>query len=135
MKLRNVLELDKWLSTASAALMLAGAPLVGSWLDVSAWIPFGVGVALIPWVINLFDATRRPQLRRRQVEAVAFGNIGWTVASAVMLVVFPDAVSSLGRWLIAGFALATADLGIAQYMGSRRLTGSPAGVPAGSATT
>lgn len=125
MKLRTVLRLDKWLSTASAVLLLAGAPIVGGWLDVTAWVPFGVGVALIPWVVNLFDAAGRRHPVRRQVEAVAIGNIGWTVASAVLLVAFPDAVSPFGRWLVGGFALVTLDLGFAQYLGIRRLTGTP----------
>jgi hypothetical protein len=128
MNLRNVLVFDKWLSSASAVLALGGAPLLGSWLGVSAWIPFGIGIALVPWVWNLFDATRQPRLRRKQVRGVAIGNIGWTVASALLLILFPDVVSSLGRWLIAGMAVATLYLGLAQYWGSRRIVRSP--VPA-----
>ncbi len=128
MKLENVLRIDKWVSAASTVLMVAGASLVAGWLDVSAWITFGVGVALIPWVYNLFDATRRPRLHRRQVEAIAVGNLGWSIATAVFLLLFPDAVSTLGKWLMAGFALVTLELGIAQYLGSRRLERRP--VPA-----
>jgi hypothetical protein len=120
--LRKVLWADVFGSSATISFTIIGAVLIGGWLEVSAWAVFGVGVALIPWVGLLLRTVRRDQLRSADVAAIVVGNLVWVGATAVLIFGFPDALSTAGKWTVGIFALAVLDLGLAEWMGLRRLS-------------
>ena len=121
MDLRNVLQSDMVGSGISVVVAILGAFVLGDWLGVSPWIPFGVGVALIPWVAFLAFTTRQSPPRRWQVGIVAGGNLAWAVAAGVILIGFPDALSGSGRWIVGVFSAAVLAFGVAQAFGLKDL--------------
>ena len=123
MNLRKVMQWDAWATGVSTLLTIVAAPLLGSWLDVSMWIPLGVGVALVPWTAFLADTARRVPLVRWQVAAIATGNLAWVAAAVVLVFGFPDALSTTGRWMVGVFSLAVLDFGLAQMVGLRNPVG------------
>ena len=74
--LRKVLWADVVGSGTSVVFSIAAAGLIAGWLDVSAWIPFTVGVLLIPWVWFLYRTVRRDPLRPSEVAVIVAGNAG-----------------------------------------------------------
>lgn len=124
--LRRVLWADAVASGASGVLTIAGVGLIGGWLDVSPWVPFIVGVAMIPWVLFLVRTVWRDQLRPTELGAIIAINVGWAVATAAHLLIlgFPDAVSIFG-WLVIGhFAFGGLGFGITAGIGLRGLSSS-----------
>jgi hypothetical protein len=95
-KLRKILRFDMWASAASVIFTIAGAGLLADWMGVSPWVPSVVGVALIPWVYTLWQTSRRTPLRTTEVGLVVAGNIGWAVIAAILLIGYPDALSTTG---------------------------------------
>lgn len=120
--LRKVLWVDIIASSASIAFTIVGAGLIAGWLDVSAWAPLTVGVILIPWVGLLLRTVRRDQLRSADVAAIVAGNLLWVGATAVLILGFPDALSTAGKWIVGIFALAVLDLSFAEWLGLRGLS-------------
>lgn len=121
MELRKVLQWDIWGSGMSVLVSILGAVVLGGWLELSAWVPFGVGVGLIPWVAFLAYAARQHPLRRWQVAIIAFGNLAWVLTAVVILIGFPDALSVAGSWIVGLFSAGVLALGTMQAMGLRRL--------------
>lgn len=119
--LRKVLWVDVFGSGAAVVSTVVAAGLIGGWLEVSAWIPFAVGILLIPWVMILLHTVRREALRAGEVGVIVAGNIGWALAAAVLIVGFPDAMSTTGKWIVGIFSLAVLDLGVAEWLGLRTM--------------
>ncbi|MEA2002160.1 MAG: hypothetical protein U9N84_09810 [Actinomycetota bacterium] len=119
--LRKVLWVDVIGSSATIAFTIFGAALLGGWLGVSAWAPLAVGLVLIPWVALLLRTVRRDQLRAVDVAAIVAGNLLWVGTTAVLLLGFPDALSTAGKWIVGIFAIAVLDLSLAEWMGLRGL--------------
>jgi hypothetical protein len=119
--LRKVLWADVVGSGTSVVFSIAGAGLIADWIGAAAWIPLAVGVLLIPWVWFLYRTVRRNPLRPTEVAIVVAGNVGWAVAAAVLILGFPDALSTGGKWIVGIFSLAVLDFGLAQWVGLRRL--------------
>ncbi len=127
--LKRALTFDIWASAVTSVFAVAGAGLIGSWLDVSVWLPVVFGVTLIPWVWLLVTTARRNPMRDRDVKSVVFGNIAFGVIVMAIVFGFPDALSTSGKWIVAIFGLATVDLGLAEWMGMRRMSASLASEP------
>lgn len=120
--LRRVLWADVIGSAVSVVFTIAGARAIAGWLDVSPWIPLGVGLVLVPWVWFLVRTVRRDRLRVGEVAVIVGGNIGWALLAVVLILGFPDALSSAGRWIVGLFSLAVLAYGVLELMGLPRLT-------------
>ncbi len=123
--LRKVLWADVLGSGASVVFSIAAAGLIADWLDVSAWIPLGVGIALVPWVWFLLRTVRQEPLRPAGVAVIVAGNIGWAMAAVVLILGFPEALSPAGKWIVGIFSLAVLDFGVTQWIGLRTLRKAP----------
>jgi hypothetical protein len=129
-ELRKVLWVDAIGSGVSTAFCIVGAGALAGWLGVSAWVPFGVGVALIPWVLHLVRTVRRDPLRPADITVIVAGNIGWAVVAAILIFGFPSAMTSTGSWLVGVFSLGVLALGVVQWIGLRSLGNAPNSIPA-----
>jgi hypothetical protein len=119
--LRKVLWVDTIGSGLSTAITIVGAGVLADLLGVSAWIPFGVGLVLIPWVLHLLRTVRHEPLRPADVGVIVAGNVGWAVAAAVLILGFPTALTTPGNWLVGVFSLGVLALGVMQWIGLRGL--------------
>ncbi len=119
--LRRVLWADVIVSSMSVVFTIVAAGLLGDWLEVPAWIPLVVGVALIPWVWFLHRTATSEPLRPGDVDTVVVGNLGWAIAAAILIAGFPNAMSTTGKWLVGIVSLGVLDLGVLQWLGLRRL--------------
>ena len=119
--LRSVLRIDLIGSALSALVAIAGARLLGGWLGVSPWVLVTLGIVLIPWVYLLYRTERRSRLRTGELAVIVVGNVGWAVAAAILIFGYPDALTTAGKWLVGVFSLAVLDLGVAEWLGIRRL--------------
>jgi hypothetical protein len=120
--LRKVLWADAIGSGAALVFTIVGAGLLGRWLDISAWIPLTVGLVLIPWVYLLVRTVRRDQLRAGEVALIVAGNLGWVIAAAILIIGFPNALSTTGNWVVGIFSAVVLELGVAEWMGLRDMT-------------
>lgn len=119
--LRRVLWADTVGSAASVVLTIAGAALIGRWLDVPTWVPLIVGLVLVPWVALLYMTVGQHPIRRAQVTVIVVGNLGWVLAAAVVIWGFPSALSAAGKWILGVFSLGVLALGVAELVGLRNL--------------
>jgi hypothetical protein len=119
--LRKVLRLDALASATSVVFTILGAGLLGEWLGVDTWVPLAVGFVLVPWVALLVHAGRQSPLRAGQVAVIAAGNLGWAAAAIVIIVGYPESLTTAGKWIVAVFSLGVLDLGLAQTLGWRTL--------------
>ena len=123
--LRKTLWADLWGSAVSVVVTVAGAGVIARWLDVSVWAPVTVGVVLIPWVIFLAHTVRQTPLQNGKVLFIVGGNLAWVVVAAVLIIGFPDALSTSGKWIVGVFSAAVLDLAVLEWFGLRAQT-SPA---------
>ena len=80
-----------------------------------------VGVALLLFAGALAVAATRTRVPPAEALTFSVGDFGWVIASAVLLVVWPDLFNPAGEWLVAGVAAIVAGFGMAQVEGLRRL--------------
>jgi len=120
--LRKVLWADAIGSGATIVFTIVGAGLLGRWLDISVWMPLTVGLVLIPWVYLLVRTVRRDQLRAGEVALIVAGNLGWVIAAAILIIGFPNAMSTTGNWVVGVFSAVVLELGVAEWMGLRDMT-------------
>ena len=81
-----------------------------------------VGVGLVLFAAGVFGAAQRASLREAEVRAVIAADVAWVVASAALLVFWPDLLSTAGRWVVGLCAIGVADFAALQYLGLRGLT-------------
>lgn len=124
--LRKVLWADTVGSGLSTVITIVGAGVLADLLGVSAWVPFGVGLVLIPWVLHLLRTVRQEPLRSADVGIIVAGNVGWAVAAAVLILGFPTALTTTGNWLVGVFSLGVLALGVLQWIGLRGLVSTAA---------
>ncbi|MDJ0953304.1 MAG: hypothetical protein QNJ81_06465 [Acidimicrobiia bacterium] len=120
MKLDTVMVRDAWATGTSTVLTIAAAPLLGGWLGVSGWIVAAVGLALVPWTVFLAMTARQDPLIKWRTAVIAAGNLAWVVAAAVLVIGYPGAMSTTGRWLLGLFSLVVLGFGLLQTIGLLR---------------
>ncbi len=120
MNLNRIMVWDVWATGVSTLLTIIGAPVIGDWLGISAWIPFGIGLALVPWTGFLAYTARQRPLVKWQTLVIAVGNLSWAVVAGIIVFGYPDALTPTGRWLLGLFSLVVLDFGVLQAIGLRR---------------
>ena len=118
--LRTVLLLDAAASGAMALLLVAGAPLLGPFLNLSATLLFWAGMVLVPWTAFLVMLARRSQASRLLFLDVIVVNAIWVVASFGIVIGGFVEPNLFGAAFIVAQALAVAGLAVLQLAGLRR---------------
>lgn len=120
MFLRRALIADAVISGATGLLMLLGAGLLSSMLNVPAELLRYAGASLIPFVAFLAFVATRESLPRTSVWTVIALNVAWVAASVALLFVDRLDPNRLGVAFILVQAVAVAVFAEMQYVGLRR---------------
>lgn len=118
--LAHVFALDRITVSTSAAVLTVGAIPVARLLDWPTWIVLAIGLGFIPYAWMLHTIVRDETYDSSSARLSAVGDALWVVASAAVIVLAPDATSTIGRWIIAAQALMVADIGLMKALGWRR---------------
>lgn len=82
--LRAILLVDGLVSGAMGVLLIAGAGLLDTALDLPTAFLRGVGFVLLPWCALLAVIATRQPINRLAVRLVIAVNLGWVAASLVL---------------------------------------------------
>jgi hypothetical protein len=118
--LRTVFAVDRAFAASSALLLIAAGPILANVLDWPAWVVVAIGAALAPYALLLHRIHRSGALRSALARLTAAGDLGWVVGSIVLLIGWPGATGTAGKWLVAVIAVAVADIGLVKLYGWRR---------------
>lgn len=118
--LRNVLMADAAISGAAGLLMIAGAGILGPFLELPSSLLFWAGVALVPFVAMLFVVARRSTMSRLMLADIIAINALWVVASFALLFSGMVEPNLLGIAFVSAQALMVALLTELQFVGFRR---------------
>ncbi|WP_163269920.1 hypothetical protein [Chelativorans alearense] len=117
--LRKAFLADAFVSGAAAILMIAGAGLLGPFLDLPAALLFWAGLALIPFVGLLFVLARREAAPRLLMLDIVLVNALWVVASFSIMAIGLVTPNTLGVLFITAQALAVALFAALQFTALR----------------
>lgn len=117
--LRKSLLADAFVSGAAAILMIAGAGVLGPFLNLPSALLFWSGLALVPFVGLLFVLARREVAPRLLILDIVLVNLLWVVASFAIMMAGVVAPNTLGVLFITAQALAVALFAALQFAGMR----------------
>jgi hypothetical protein len=118
--LRYALLADAIASGATGLLLIAGAGLLESLLNIPVALSREAGLVLIPYVAFVATVGTREHIMRGAVWAIIVANAVWALASVALLVSGWIAPNLLGVIFIAMQAAVVAVFGELQFVGLRR---------------
>ncbi len=124
LSLRSILLIDGIVSGAMGLLLLIGAGILDSMLDLPTALLRTVGVVLIPWMILLAAIALRRVISRSIVQIVIAVNLGWVAASVLLLFTGWVEPNALGIAFILVQAMAVVVFALAQI--AKQLEAAPA---------
>jgi len=116
--LRGALTANAVFSSVSGLVLAVFAVPLSDWLGVPTWVAVALGVGLGLFGISVYSIARNP--KPGLVKQIIVSDVAWVVGSIVLLVGFPDALSTQGRWAVVVVALIVADFGLMQWLGLKR---------------
>jgi hypothetical protein len=124
--LRVALTANAISTAACGALFLAGAQALHGALGLTSPLPLGVvGVLFLVFAAEVWRARQEPLNPRRGL-AICVLDVAYVVATVGFLLGWPRVLSPLGWWLTLGLAEVVTVFAIAEYVGLRRLSRTPA---------
>lgn len=124
--LRNVLLVDAATCVASGLLMTIGATAVSRLTHLPAGLLVAAGLSLLPIAAFMIYVATRPQIWINGVWLIIVGNIGWVLASLLLLIGGITAPNALGMAFVIAQAAAVAILAQLELVGVRKLGSSNA---------
>lgn len=119
---RHTLLIDAAATTATALLMLAGRSLLYPYFGLESPLLLDItAVAFVVYAAVIAFAARRDEVSRGTLLTTAAANVGYVVASAVVLLMFWPQLHAVGRALIVGIALAVEAFATLQFLAARRV--------------
>ncbi len=118
--LRGVFTFDRAFAAASALALTVASPLLADVLDWPTWVVAAIGLALAPYALFLHWVRRSGNLRSVWAKMSAVGDAGWVLGSALLLLGWPDATATAGKWLVVVAAAVVADIGLVKMFGWSR---------------
>ena len=120
--LRRALIANAAFSAASAVIMLAGGRTFDQWIGLGDPVALVVvGVGLVFFAGALMIVATRTRVPSAPALLFSVGDFTWVIASAVLLLVWPDLLNPTGERLVALVAACVTGFGVAQLEGIRRL--------------
>lgn len=118
--LTSVLRANYLFSTITGAGLVVASVALRDWIGVPQWLIVAVGVGLLPFAIFVRHVSRT--LEPRLVLMVIGGDLAWVAAAVVILVGFPDSMTTAGRWVFGLVSLAVADFAFFQWRGLKAIS-------------
>ncbi len=118
--LSRIFAVDRLTVSASAAVLTLGAIPIAGLLDWPTWIVLAIGLAFIPYGWTLHTIVRDEAYESAAARLSAVGDALWVAGSAAVILLLPEATSTVGKWIIAAQAVAVADIGLFKMLGWRR---------------
>ena len=106
--LRRALLIDAGASAALGLLLVIAAGRLSPLLGLPEALLRGVGIFLIPFALSLLALAPRAAAHPSLVRLVVVGNLGWIVASVLLLVVGVVSPTLLGQLFVLAQAAAVA---------------------------
>jgi len=111
-------------STAATGLaFLAGGRWLGPLLGLAPVVLAVLGAAFVAFGLHLSAVLRQPEISRGQALYFALLDSTYVAGSVVLLLGWPQLLSSIGRLVFALLADVVAVFAIAEFVGYRRLSG------------
>ena len=128
--LRRTLAANAIFSAASGLAMIVLSGPLDRFMGLGlSWLLIVVGVGLLGFAVLMGLNLRRPQLNRAEAWLTVASDVSWVAASAIILIGFPDLLSTGGKWLVGLVAVAVADFALFQYLGLRQAREQQASMP------
>lgn len=119
---RRLLFFDALACATAGIVALVGARPLADFLGVGEALPLALtGGGLVAYAALLYWRTRQEALAAGLLRTAIVVNTIWVVASALLVIENPLALTGGGRWLIGIVAALVADLTLAQVYALRRL--------------
>jgi hypothetical protein len=118
--LRFALKADSVVTGASAAVYVAAAPLLDSWLGVPTGVLLAIGAFLAVYAGLVYRLATRQEMPRGAVAAVIAANVVWAVDSVIALGLDWFSPTVAGQAIIAVQAAGVVAFAALQYAGLRR---------------
>ena len=119
--LRNTLKGNALFSIISAVAAIAGAAPLADFMGLREPVALAiVGVVLAAHAAILWWGAAQATISRWLAWYAIEGDVGWIIATIILLIVDPWFFSTGGKWLLAGIADVVAVFAILQYIGLRR---------------
>jgi hypothetical protein len=116
--LSSVLKANYLFSTITGLGLVAASGPLEEWSGVARWILVAVGVGLVPFALFVKAVSR--SLDSRLVRLVIAGDVGWVVGAAIVLVGYPDTMTSAGKWTLGLVSVVVADFALFQWFGLKK---------------
>jgi len=108
-------------SGSSGLVLVAATDTVGAWLGVTdSGILLVLGLGLLAFSAGLVLLSRSPRAGRPFIMAATASDGAWVLGSVVLLVGFPDLLTTAGEATVGAVAVVVAAFGIAQVVGLQR---------------
>ena len=115
-----ILKANSTFSMATGVLMLILNPWVGELTGVpSAWLAT-VGAGLLVFALVVRRIAHDPP-NRNDVIAVIAADLLWVVGAVILIVGFPDALTTPGKWVLGVASVIVLDFTALQLIGLARL--------------
>ncbi len=119
---RHTLLIDAAATTATGLLMLAGRGLLYPYFGLESPLVLDLtAIAFIVYAAIIAFAARQDEVSRAVLMTTAAANVGYVLASAVVLLMFWPELQPIGRALIVVIAIAVEGFATLQFAAGRRL--------------
>lgn len=119
--LRRTLFCNAIFSLISGIIMLAAAGHLANLLgEVPPLVISLTGGALIVFALWLLFLTRATKIPAIDIWSVIIGDLGWVLASAILMLAFTDIFTESGLWIVGGVAVVVLTFADLQYFGLRQ---------------
>jgi hypothetical protein len=118
--LPRALRLNAAFSAVTGAGAVAGAGVLSDPLGPPAPLLVAVGVGLLGYAALLWRGSATVPVDPALARVAIAADTAWVVGAAALLLAWPDAMTSTGRWSLGLLTLGVADFAVAQAVGLRR---------------
>lgn len=106
-------------SAASGVVLAAGAAALDTWFGVPAWLLVLVGLGLVGYAADLVWFTRSPHRLALGGRVAVAADAAWVFGAAVLLLGFPETLTTQGNVALAVVTVVVAAFAVAQWRGLR----------------
>lgn len=117
--LSRVLMANAAFSAVTGVILAGGAIPLSRWLGIPMWLTVAVGVGLLPFSLAAAVVARRP--KPSTLRLVVIADFAWVAGAAIVILGFPESMSTPGLWTLGLVSVAVADFAVFQTVGLRRI--------------